>query len=70
MLGAAGLGVGGLFVVSAVGALTLVNYFGIKRTGRVNTVIVAVTVGMLACFVAAGAPAMDSANFRPFAPAG
>jgi len=56
--------------VVAVAGLAAANYFGVRKAGRLNTAIVAVTVGALLYFVAAGAPAVASANFEPFAPAG
>jgi APA family basic amino acid/polyamine antiporter len=60
-------------VPAALGAavlLTLANLFGIKKAGRLNTVIVGVTVLVLLAFVAAGLPSFDAANLRPFAPGG
>lgn len=56
--------------VAATVALTVANYFGIKKAGRLNTAIVAVTLLVLAGFVLAGIPAFDPANLQPFAPAG
>lgn len=56
--------------VAAVIALTVVNYFGVQKSGRLNTAIVSVSLISLAAFVAAGLPAFDPANLRPFMPAG
>jgi len=56
--------------VAAVLVLTAVNYLGIQRTARLNTVIVAITVAVLGCFVVGGLPLLQCAHFRPFAPAG
>ncbi|HEX2168424.1 MAG TPA: APC family permease [Longimicrobiales bacterium] len=59
--------------VTAVGAIvlfTLLNYFGVRRSSRVNLVIVALAVGGLLVFVAAGAGHVRLDNLRPFAPAG
>jgi basic amino acid/polyamine antiporter, APA family len=55
---------------AAVIILTAVNYVGIKKSGRLNTAIVAITVATLAYFVIGGLPIFDSRNFEPFAPAG
>jgi len=59
--------------VVAVGAILLftgLNYLGIRRSSRVNLGIVAISVGALLLFIAVGGRSLDSANFRPFAPAG
>lgn len=57
----------------AVGAIllfTLLNYFGVRRSSRVNLAIVALSLGSLVLFVIFGAQNFDTANLRPFAPAG
>lgn len=54
----------------AVVLLTAVNYVGIKKSGRLNTMIVAITVATLAYFLVAGLPSFDLANLQPFAPGG
>jgi APA family basic amino acid/polyamine antiporter len=56
--------------VAAAVALTAANYFGIRKAGRLNTAIVLVSVGVLLAFVLGGMPSFDTANLRPFAPAG
>jgi basic amino acid/polyamine antiporter, APA family len=56
--------------VAAVVLLTLVNYFGVKRTGHVNIFIVAVSILSLLYFVISGIPAVNIENFQPFAPSG
>lgn len=56
--------------VVAVLFLTAVNYFGVRKSGRLNLAIVFFSVGALIYFVIAGLPAFDPANLRPFAPAG
>src|SRR5687767_13231948 len=56
--------------VSAAVLLTAANHFGIKKAGRLNTAIVAVTLLVLICFVVTGLPAFDPENLQPFAPAG
>lgn len=56
--------------VWAVVVLVGANLFGIRRTGVLNLVIVAVTLGGLLYFVFAVAPAFDAQQFHPFAPGG
>jgi basic amino acid/polyamine antiporter, APA family len=56
--------------VGAIVVFTALNYFGIKRSSRANLAIVAVSLGTLVLFVAAGAPSFRAENLRPFAPAG
>jgi basic amino acid/polyamine antiporter, APA family len=56
--------------VAAILLLTVVNYYGIKKSGRLNTIIVSFTVAALLYFILAGIPAFDTANLQPFAPAG
>lgn len=56
--------------VGAVAAFTALNYFGIRRSSRANLAIVALSVGALLLFVAAGAGSFRLDNLRPFAPAG
>jgi APA family basic amino acid/polyamine antiporter len=59
----------GAGVVAAV-ALTAANYLGIKKAGRLNTLVVLVSVSVLVLFVGTGLPAVDRFNLSPFAPAG
>jgi len=56
--------------VGGVLILTAANLFGIKKAGKLNTAIVAVTLLTLVAFVVAGIPSFDSANLEPFAPSG
>ena len=56
--------------IAAVLLLTLVNYFGIQKTGLLNTAIVSVSVLSLLTFVIAGIPSINLRNLQPFAPAG
>lgn len=56
--------------VAAAVLLTAANLFGIKKAGKLNTAIVAVTIASLAAFVVAGVPSLELANLTPFAPAG
>lgn len=59
-----------IIAVAAIVAFTALNYFGIRRSSRANLFIVAVSIGALLLFIAAGIPAFDAANLRPFAPYG
>lgn len=56
--------------VIAVVFLTIINYFGIKKAGMLNLVIVAVTLFSLLYFVFSGIPKVNPDNFKPFAPFG
>jgi APA family basic amino acid/polyamine antiporter len=56
--------------VGAVVFFTALNWFGVRRSSRVNLLIVLVSVGSLLLFVALGASGVRTANLRPFAPAG
>jgi basic amino acid/polyamine antiporter, APA family len=58
------------YAVSAILLFTALNYFGIRRSSRVNLLIVAVSLGALLLFVMAGAAAVQPHHFTPFAPAG
>ncbi|MBC8136001.1 MAG: amino acid permease [Fibrella sp.] len=50
--------------------LTVANLFGIRKAGRLNAVIVAVTVGAILYFVAGTLPRLRITAFVPFAPNG
>lgn len=56
--------------VGAVVVFTILNYFGIRRSSRLNLAIVAISLGALLLFITLGAGSLDAANLRPFAPAG
>jgi APA family basic amino acid/polyamine antiporter len=56
--------------VGAIMILTAVNYFGIKKSGKLNTTIVAITVLVLLLFIIAGVSSIKSSNLIPFAPSG
>lgn len=56
--------------VAAVLLLTIVNYFGVRRTGRLNLFIVLISLLALVYFVVAGLPSFEVANLEPFAPGG
>jgi APA family basic amino acid/polyamine antiporter len=59
-----------LLAVAAILVFTVISYFGVKRSSRVNLAIVIVSLGSLALFVVAGSSTVDADNLRPFAPAG
>lgn len=56
--------------VCAVVLLTAANLFGIKKAGRLNTIIVSITVLSLSYFVFAGSISFDAKNLTPFMPFG
>ena len=56
--------------VGAIVAFTTLNYFGVKRSSRVNLAMVIISLGALILFVIAGAGTFRVENLRPFAPAG
>lgn len=56
--------------VGAIVVFTVLNYFGVRRSSRLNLVIVAVSLAALLLFVVAGLRAFDVDNLRPFAPGG
>lgn len=58
------------FSVLAVVLLTVANYFGIKKAGILNLVIVSITLFSLLYLVFSGIPEVKSENFKPFAPFG
>ncbi|MCA1733911.1 MAG: amino acid permease, partial [Acidobacteria bacterium] len=59
-----------MLAVGAVAVFTALNYVGVRRTSRVNLAIVAVSLGSLIVFAAAGAGSFRAANLTPFMPAG
>ena len=56
--------------VIAVIFLTIINYFGIKKAGILNLVIVTITLFSLLYFIYSGIPKINPDNFKPFAPFG
>lgn len=58
------------FSVLAVLFLTFANYFGIKKAGILNLVIVTITLLSLLYLVFGGIPEIKTENFTPFAPFG
>lgn len=56
--------------VIAIVLLTVANYFGIKKVGRLNLIIVSITLLSLLYLVFGGIPKVRVNNFKPFAPFG
>lgn len=56
--------------VLLVVCLTVANLFGIRKIGRLNGVIVAITVGAILYFIAGMVPLAKVTAFQPFAPHG
>ncbi|MBL8794630.1 MAG: amino acid permease [Planctomycetia bacterium] len=56
--------------VAAVLLLLAANWFGIKKVGRLNFVVVSVTLAALGYFIVGGLPAFRVEHFKPFAPHG
>lgn len=56
--------------VCAAVILMLANYYGIKKAGKLNLLIVGITLCSLLYFIIAGIPAFKTANLEPFAPQG
>lgn len=59
-----------LLAVGAVVLFTILNYFGVRRTSKVNLVIVMLSMSSLLLLVILGASSFRTTNLRPFAPAG
>ena len=58
------------YSIIAVLLLTIANYYGIKKVGKLNLVIVCITLLSLIYLVFSGIPAVETENFLPFAPFG
>lgn len=58
------------YSLSAVLLLTAANYFGVKKAGILNLVIVTITLLSLFYFVFSGVSEVKMENFEPFAPFG
>jgi APA family basic amino acid/polyamine antiporter len=56
--------------VGAIIVFTAVNYFGVRKSSRLNLLIVSVSLLSLLLFVVAGLGSVRPENFQPFAPAG
>lgn len=58
------------FSVGAVVLLTMANFFGVKKVGLLNLVIVTITLCTLLYFTATGIFEFNVENFKPFTPYG
>jgi len=58
------------YSISAVIFLTVANYFGIKKAGTLNLIIVIMTLFSLIYLIISGLPEIKGENFIPFAPNG
>jgi APA family basic amino acid/polyamine antiporter len=56
--------------VGAIIVFTVINYFGIRRSSKLNLLIVSISLLSLLLFVTAGSSSIKQENFEPFAPAG
>ena len=56
--------------VIAVIVLTAANYFGVKKAGLLNLLIVSITLLSLFYLIISGIPLIDMEHFKPFAPFG
>lgn len=56
--------------IGAVLVLTLANWMGIKKAGRLNLLIVSITLATLIFFVVAGLPSVRREHFTPLVPNG
>lgn len=56
--------------ITAIVLLTLANYFGIKKAGGLNLIIVSFTLIALIYFIISGFPEIKQENFEPFVPFG
>jgi APA family basic amino acid/polyamine antiporter len=56
--------------VGAIIVFTAINYFGVRRSSRLNLLIVSVSLLSLLLFLVAGLGSVRPQNFQPFAPAG
>ena len=56
--------------VGSIVVFTAINYFGVRKTSRVNLAIVSVSLLSLLLFVIGGAQLIRLENFQPLAPAG
>ncbi|HLW30080.1 MAG TPA: amino acid permease [Brumimicrobium sp.] len=59
-----------VYSITAVILLTVANYFGVKKAGALNLVIVTITLLSLVYLVFSGISEVKIENFKPFAPFG
>jgi APA family basic amino acid/polyamine antiporter len=50
--------------------LMLANYYGIRKAGKLNLLIVGITICSLLYFIISGIPSFNAVNLQPFAPEG
>lgn len=50
--------------------LLVANYYGIRKAGKLNLIIVGITLLSLLYFIISGIPSFNTANLKPFAPEG
>jgi APA family basic amino acid/polyamine antiporter len=56
--------------VCAAVFLIIANYYGIRKAGKLNLVIVSITLLSMIYFILSGIPSFSTANLKPFAPEG
>jgi APA family basic amino acid/polyamine antiporter len=56
--------------VCAAILLMLANYYGVRKAGKLNLLIVGITICSLLYFIISGIPSFNAANLQPFAPEG
>ncbi len=56
--------------IGAIIAFTIVNYFGIRKSSRLNLFIVSISILSLVFFITTGVASFRPENLKPFAPAG
>ena len=60
----------GVLYAFIIGAMTLLNFIGVRHGGRAQTVLTVITFAVLAVFIAVGLPKVNMANFDPLFPLG
>ncbi|MDQ3551420.1 MAG: amino acid permease [Bacteroidota bacterium] len=60
----------GFYSITAIILLVIANYFGIKKAGAINLIIISITILSLLYFIINGAPQIQKENFAPFSPFG
>ncbi|MGI8598813.1 MAG: APC family permease [Chitinophagaceae bacterium] len=60
----------GFYSITAIILLVIANYFGIKKAGAINLIIISITILSLLYFIINGASQIQKENFAPFSPFG
>ncbi len=60
----------GFYSITAIILLVIANYFGIKKAGAINLIIISITILSLLYFIINGASQIQKENFVPFSPFG